>query len=171
MNYTKTDIQEILLKEELHIKESDGTIVVVAPEQVAIKQGIDVYTTDLSEIDKDICGFIKYEDEKFSIVIEQSHHINRRKFTLAHELGHYFLHPDIIKWEGIFIDNKETMMFRGWVWTVEETQANMFAAEYLMPESEVRKLYDQYGVTEILATHFKVSLLAMAYRIDNVYRN
>jgi dTDP-4-amino-4,6-dideoxygalactose transaminase len=88
-------------------------------------------------------GGITVTDD-FSIFIEESHHFNRKRFTLAHELGHYFLHNEIIKSDGIYIDNKESLMFRGLVYSEEEHEANMFAAEYLMPENEVRKLYNKY---------------------------
>lgn len=169
MTYVKKDIQKLLLEKWLHEKSGDE-IVIIPPEDVAKNNNIKVFEWDLQSIGKDICWFIKYANDEFSIFIEESHHFNRKRFTLAHELGHYFLHNEVIKTDGIYIDNKESLMFRGLVYSEEEHEANMFAAEYLMPENEVRKLYNKYWVTEILANHFKVSLLAMAYRIDNIFR-
>ena len=29
------------------------------------------------------------------LAVNSSHHINRQRFTLAHELGHFFLHEDM----------------------------------------------------------------------------
>ena len=46
-----------------------------------------------------------------------------------------------------------------------EREANVFAAELLMPEFAVRAAWQEAGEAEDLATHFDVSLSAMHWRL------
>lgn len=63
---------------------------------------------------------------------------NRRdKFTLAHELGHLFLHFDPNDPKRIFMRKGETE---------EEYQANRFAAAFLMPQDIFEETLDRYAV-------------------------
>jgi len=55
----------------------------------------------------------------------------RDRFTIAHELGHYFLHYLHPQAEGF-------APFRRGGQSLAETQANVFAASLLMPETEFR---------------------------------
>lgn len=50
--------------------------------------GIDIFTS--AGMSKEISGAICKEDEKYVIYINESHSVTRNRFTLAHELGHYF---------------------------------------------------------------------------------
>lgn len=85
--------------------------------------------------------------------------VPRRRFTAAHELGHYCLHflpslgsrrePDT---SFVQADNKETIQEREGSQDVKalplpvmERQANRFAAELLMPESVCRSASELYG--------------------------
>src|SRR5690606_38966265 len=56
----------------------------------------------------------------------------RRRFTIAHEIGHYCLHLSDSK-RG-FVDTKTTMSRSESYWDIYESQANSFAAELLMPK-------------------------------------
>lgn len=106
-------------------------------------------------------GSFKYENDKWVIGVNQNHHPNRRKFTLAHELGHYILHREKN------IDIVDTTFFRNNNADSVEYMANEFAAKLLMPEDKVRDLVDRQGIKNIgdLAEKFEVSASAMKYRI------
>ncbi len=166
----KTDIQKLLIEKGLHNMIGDA-LEIVEPEIIAKNLNISLKEADLSSLWDNVSGFIKYENDTFTIVLSVSDHYNRKRFTLAHEIGHYFLHQAILKKEWVYIDTRESMMFRWGVYSQEEQEANMFAAEYLMPEDRVKELYQKYWVTEILAWFFHVSNLAMAFRIDNLFRD
>jgi Zn-dependent peptidase ImmA (M78 family) len=126
-------------------------------------------------------------DGKVNIWINSMDSPNRRRFTLAHELGH--LVHDIIPYirteEGVseFIDDVSTLRRDGRQHP-EEYRANDFAARLLMP----RKLIKKYGneiiktmqkksgkkkvpvdnfITE-MALKFKVSEQAMRIRLENI---
>ena len=104
----------------------------------------------------------------------------RQRFTIAHELGHYILHKGVKK-DGLFVDNVK-VMFRRQNSTVrelkQEKEANAFAASILMPralvEKESEKLYrngkflTDDEIVKSLASTFKVSTIAMTYRLINL---
>ena len=106
-------------------------------------------------------GSFKYENGKWIIGVNQNHHKNRQKFTLAHELGHYILHREKN------INIVDTTFFRNNNTDSIEFMANEFAAKLLMPEEKVRDLVDRQGIKNIgdLAEKFGVSASAMKYRI------
>jgi Zn-dependent peptidase ImmA (M78 family) len=91
----------------------------------------------------------------------------RQRFTIAHEIGHYTLHADDLLH---FDKNVEQMFFRTeFLSSIEEREANIFAAEILMPELLVEKCMQRnIDSVEEMAEYFKVSTLAMNYRLINL---
>ena len=90
--------------------------------------------------------------------------ITRKLFSIAHEIGHWILHSrDKIRHRlSVMSDINE-------VDRIEEQEANAFAAELLMPYSEVSKLiFLGYGV-EHLMDYFNVSYEFAYYRYNYVY--
>lgn len=87
----------------------------------------------------------------------------RRRFTVAHELGHFVMgHEDAPR--------DVPANFGASVSDPIERAANQFAAELLMPEDSVRQvaLSGRFGSVENLADAFKVSKVAMNYRLTNL---
>ncbi|WP_061232542.1 ImmA/IrrE family metallo-endopeptidase [Leptospira noguchii] len=83
----------------------------------------------------------------------------RDRFTIAHELGHYFLHSD----QGetpIQVERNGSDRL--------EWEANWFAAAFLMPESEVKTSWEKYKNISVLSTYFQVSYSAMSVRLQNL---
>ncbi|WP_345969466.1 ImmA/IrrE family metallo-endopeptidase [Sulfurimonas sp. HSL1-6] len=100
----------------------------------------------------------------------------RKRFTLAHELGHFMMHiAPLSHWstETGFLD-KEIGFNRDDDWNHDEMEANRFAAQLLMPSDAVEREYRQVGtedktkVIENLAQKFQVSKLAMKYRLETL---
>ncbi len=95
------------------------------------------------------------------IINNNSPHV-RSRFTIAHEIGHYF-----IPWHyGIFsCDEKDD-------YNEYEKEANHFAGELLMPESEVEEIWikERYGfisTINFLVKRANVSLEAAIHRLSN----
>jgi len=124
----------------------DGSIPIPIDEIVEIKlkikvvpspgllrnHGIDAFSTpDFKEIYIDHMQFTESE--------------NRARFTLAHEVGHYFLHGSFIKEQATFTDLDEWRNFviRDIRRDPLETQANMFAAFLLLPTDSLAKEYQE----------------------------
>jgi Zn-dependent peptidase ImmA (M78 family) len=87
----------------------------------------------------------------------------RRRFTVAHELGHYVLGHDNAP-------RDDAASFGASVRSPVERAANQFAAELLMPEDAVKKLAlsGRMASVEQMAEAFKVSKVAMNYRLSNL---
>ena len=90
----------------------------------------------------------------------------RRRFTIAHEIGHYILHPR----EGL--DREDTAAnFMLWNDPGEETEANVFAAELLMPEllfkPRAAKGVPGLALMDRLAVEFSTSVMATAFQYVN----
>lgn len=94
---------------------------------------------------------------------------SRIRFTVAHELGHYFLHEKL----EVHTDNSRTLnwfnvenqMQRG----IQEFEANDFASELLMPEKVFREFIEgkSFGPDLIreLSKRFHTSLTSVVYRM------
>ena len=46
----------------------------------------------LEELDDDVSGFLVIKDKEPTIIVNKLHGKNRRRFTIAHEIGHFKLH-------------------------------------------------------------------------------
>ncbi|NDV20276.1 ImmA/IrrE family metallo-endopeptidase [Pseudodesulfovibrio sp. JC047] len=83
----------------------------------------------------------------------------RNNFTIAHELGHYFLHTDFEGDQELLL-NRRGSNRREW-------EANWFAAEFLMPEDEFRRSAVECEKNEMrLALKFGVSPAAANVRMS-----
>lgn len=107
-------------------------------------------------------GSISVNSQKdFTIYLSKATSHKRDVFTIAHELGHYFLHSQLGK---IKINARRSDDI-----DEAEKEANSFAAAFLMPEDRVRKLFSEKdGNISALADAFKVSLTAMNWRCINL---
>lgn len=133
----------------------------VDPYSIARQLGIDVYTAHLPE---DVSGMlVKREGDAPAIYLNGADAEVRQRFTCAHELGHYMRHVGDGTHDLSFVDKRDPLATRGT--DPEETFANGFAANLLMPEPAVREQHD-YGFSDIqLAEHFRVSLASMKNRL------
>lgn len=150
--------------------------------EAILKERTDLTYTimDMSQIGEgDISGVIMYNSGKkiFQIGISQSIHKNRQRFTLAHELAHYFFDSDYLKESDAVIVDKDRWLYRSDdkyeglsdEKKEREIRANIFAAEILMPESKLREFYDVSKNIALLAETFEVSQAAMTWRIYNLW--
>lgn len=92
----------------------------------------------VEQMERNMEALIRKRDERFVIELAESKPESRKRFSIAHELGHLFLHmgylldPDAWDKTG---DYKDAVYFR-FGYGSEEAEANEFAAAFLMPESE-----------------------------------
>ena len=109
-----------------------------------------------SEAALESCG------DSHAIVVRGGSGERRRRFAIAHEMGHFVLHPEILGPE------------RGGggvnaAWQAQEREADQFAAELLMPEPLVREAFvEQSGDVSRLADRFDVSRQAMRNRLRHL---
>jgi Zn-dependent peptidase ImmA (M78 family) len=87
----------------------------------------------------------------------------RQFFTVAHELGHFYLEPD--KTEDIFY-RSQLNDFRDT--DGSEQEANWFATALLMPKEIVEKIWKQDKDEDLIAAYFGVSFSAAHWRLKNL---
>jgi len=173
MNIRKKRISEIvdLLLKNANVTEPAVPLDLIA-QNLNLKLGYESF-------DDDLCGCLVRKNGVGLIAINQNHPEGRRRFTLAHEIGHFMLHSS----EEGFIDKESSIFLRSndSVRKAEpmEIEANYFAAELLMPERFIEddlknnsSPFNGNDLVQTMATRYNVSpqamttrLLALGYRI------
>lgn len=128
---------------------------------IADNYNIDVYSTSLPA---GISGAIKYNDnnKRFEILIENTENENRQRFTLAHELAHYFLEKHILE-QSLEI-NFDVLYRRDK--NREEKDVEYLAGAILMEREILERLFKINPSISVLAKTFKVSESAMTVRLN-----
>jgi len=129
----------------------------------------------------DLSGFLfrDFVTNQNIIGVNQNHHPNRRRFTIAHEIGHFLLH----NYEGFHFDsNNESYLIKlrkknsDVTNREEEREADIFAAELLMPTDFVIQDVSKLENPDLLfddnipnlARKYKVSVRALTIRLENL---
>lgn len=96
-----------------------------------------------------------------TILLNANHAPRRRRFTLAHELGHLFLkHTEALAkpLETSFKEARQDF----------EREADLFAGEFLMPAEDFKSAFGAGAKPPELAERFDVSVEAVWVRITNL---
>ena len=162
-NMSKDIFQPKTAQDIITSLDQDDPPIQVVP--IANKMGINVYAVyDWKQ--QSISGMIRKHkkdggDSGYAIYVNADHSTNRRRFTIAHELGHYVLHKNLIG-DGLLDD----ALYRSGLSNLIESEANRFAADILMPKAMVRAAIAKEDSIERLAEQFEVSPQAMAIRLQ-----
>lgn len=114
----------------------------------------------------EISGILAIDNNKVGIGVNRNHPNVRQRFTIAHELGHYFFRED----KSIYLDfqeaslqsyNQDTKTHQS------EMKANKFAANLLMPNEWVKRDFKKFGEAGhyLLAQRYQVSEQAMWFKL------
>lgn len=131
-----------------------------------------------SPFDGELAGMLLRDGKNIVIGVNSLHHINRQRFTIAHECGHLLLH----KGKDVHIDRSFRINRRDELSSKaidpEEIEANRFAAELLMPQdsllSDLRDFdidIEDDGQLKELADRYQVSVQALTHRITNLLKD
>ena len=152
-------------------------------QQVINAYSITIPITDIDEIVRriggtieeknnfdDLCDgtIIKDGDNSFRIAISPFQNAQRRSFTIAHELGHLFLHMGFRTNLDLWRTQDQTV-YRRFGSSAQEYQANEFAASLLMPREIYKSIImknavdGRVDIVEI-AKYFNVSQAAAINR-------
>lgn len=137
-------------------------------EWLAKNLGIEIKKDDLEEAS--LSGFAVQKHGKRFIGVNSMESPVRQRFTIAHELGHLFLHKD----DTVSYDRGSVMLFRDSHTSdgndIKEVEANKFAAELLMPADNLREDLADEGpfdlVNENSSTDTIISKLAEKYGVS-----
>lgn len=160
-----------------HVDEAEAKFNISTLVKFANEQGIQTVPMDLKALikglglrlkyqvmDPEVSGYLKKNDrDEWVIGVNKLHHLNRKKFTIAHEIAHYCLHSDVMD------SFEDTVMFRNGDSSPYETQANQFAAELLMPkESFLDFVNNKSTNVDKIAEYFGVSSMAVRIRAKDL---
>jgi Zn-dependent peptidase ImmA (M78 family) len=128
---------------------------------VALAKDLGLSVFELTTFPDDLSGMIKKTDvDKYAIYVNGLHHVNRKRFTVAHEIAHFLLHKDYIG-DGILDD----ALYRSGLGSDIETEANALAAKILLPDSLLAKEPLRKMSIRDLAEKFEVSEASMGIRL------
>lgn len=138
--------------------------------------GIIVYKIKMDN--EKVSGYISKDDEGYYICVNKGHPATRQQFTIAHEIGHFILHKDILDSGNLpptmykIGDGITPALARADYnipsYRAMETEANKFAADLLMPKEEFIKKANECEDLIELALAFKVSVGAASIRASNL---
>lgn len=172
MNMSKQKIE--LLAHDV-LEAHDIYTLPVDPIIIANNLGIKVYAEDYDPFNGDIVSgaIVKHENGSIEIYVNKNDSYERQRFTIAHELGHYFIHlqnaPSFERVDMHRATGYSTSM-------PQEVEANNFAASLLMDRNMVIEKFvltkdfnfSELKSIEYLANLFGVSKSAMQYRLINL---
>ncbi len=113
-------------------------------------------------------GSIRKQNNGFIIYVSPYQSAERKKFTIAHELGHLFLHMGYKINSELWNKQKNETYYRSGD-SLMEYQANEFAAALLMPKKAYKEIMDRYTIgnqveTDKVADYFGVTISAASTR-------
>lgn len=135
----------------------------VDPVRIAEQLGVPVRFVEFTgETDRNVSGF--YDCETNQIWVNKHEFPLRQTFTVAHELGHKILHEEWAKSDNYRVLLRDPSKTD---WDPIEQEANVFAANLLMP----RRMLDQYYKlpVEQISRLFAVSVPAVSHRLAFLY--
>ena len=108
---------------------------------------------------------VKDSEDKYYITINGLHHPNRQRFTIGHELAHFFLHKSKIG-DGI----EDNSLYRSEkINNLEDVEANRFSAKLLMPMELILEVRKEGKLLGHIANELKVSKSALRVRLGIPY--
>ena len=135
---------------------------------LAIARDLGIRVLEVSGWPEDLSGQIKKDpmsSSGYAIFVNASHHINRQRFTMAHELAHFILHENLIL-DGVTEDG----LYRSRLSGAIETQANKHAADMLMHWPLInRAVNNGFNTFDTLAVAVEDFKNSMAIRIGTHY--
>ena len=109
---------------------------------------------------------------KVYAAVNAGQHLHRRRFSLAHELGHYFLHRDGVTQDSVSIDNPPAEETGVDTKAPAEIEADLFAGELLVP-LEMLKAHvslDIPAISKVFVVSEQVVSIAISRHMRALYK-
>lgn len=151
----------------------------------ALIRNLGVVLEPAADLEGGISGNIQRQsDGTYIIRTNKSEHEYRRRFTMAHELGHYVLHRSILDLAGgandstMYRTDRNATLYNSHIHMAHEKQANSFAANLLMPDDNVYQVWleeseksshsNKLPELRSMYRRFHVSPSAMRWKLKNM---
>lgn len=132
----------------------------VNAQKIAEDNGLEVIFADFPEQLKDVCGFLDFQNK--IIYVDSQDEPYRQNFTIAHELGHWFLHRNRVNEYQVLtrrpINGEKSPL---------EKEANLFAASLLVPGDMLLRCRLKNMSHNDIAKKFKVTRAVIDLRITD----
>lgn len=141
---------------------------------LAAALGLDV---ELQPYRAELCGTLQRIGKRWIIGVNRADPLNRRRFTIAHEIGHYVMHRDLVAKRPGVPGIADTHGYRqpdipelanAHVLPHHDTQANRIAIMILMDEGKMRRLMAEGIAVEHIAMLIGCSIEATRIRVDGL---
>jgi Zn-dependent peptidase ImmA (M78 family) len=143
---------------------------------IAQRLGLTIVTLELGD---DVSGLLVSKGDSTVIAVQDGDSENRQRFTIAHEIGHFYLRHQFTPGEHVHVDRGHAVTARNSRSSSgvdpKEIEANQFAACLLMPSALLAAKIKALGVKQLrddhvtdLANEFKVSEQAMTIRLSTL---
>lgn len=152
----------------------DHGLLDVPVDPLRVANALDIKVMNAVFSKQDQSGAVAKRAGRFSIFVNANEPPARKRFTIAHEIGHRLLHmagesdaefvdtPDNFRAAEVPHDDSWTPQRR------REWEANTFAAALLMNEELIRDRWEEYRDHRLLAWMFQVSSMAMLVRLNQL---
>jgi Zn-dependent peptidase ImmA (M78 family) len=157
-------IEDVIKDADLVRAKSYQTTPPIDVYDIARNNGLDIIEKLFPAEQSNIAGFVTKQDGRGKLYVNLADSPNRRRFTVAHELGHWRLHKAELE-----TNPNRSILFRIAIGQLNtdpvEKEANTYAANLLVPLD----LLEQHKVgrsQEELAALFGVSTEVMGYRLS-----
>lgn len=161
---TKQQIEEVIARYKSSFPVHVG--------KLAEELGLTVISTP--DLPAGMSGSIVKEDDTYTVYVNSRQTLQRQRFTIAHEIGHYLQHrPYLDQADEILNPVKKVLLGRrdsgtplpvGIEARRREQEADNFAAELLMPEDTFKDFWIKAQSLKDVADHFGVSAMAANVR-------
>ena len=129
-----------------------------------------------AELGADASGLLVTQPGDVCIVVHERDHKHLKRFTIAHEIGHFVLRHQFENGGRVHVDRGTIVSYRGpragMGVDPKEIEANQFAASLLMPTALLRRRAPSRALSdrdvEELARVFDVSEQAMTIRLTRL---
>jgi len=171
------NLRFVRMQAEKLAEQVGGGMVPVNVEGIAQSLGLQVVYADLGP---GVSGLLISDGGNAHVCVQESDVDVRKRFTIAHEIGHHFLRHQFESGEHVLVDKGHYISQRGPRASEgvdpKEIQANQFAASLLMPSKELRQriakltgggpIFDTQVTA--LAKEFEVSEQTMTIRLTTL---
>lgn len=156
-NYSKNQIESIV--DKILVENSCKTYPInplIVANKLTLKVNESTFTKD------NISGVINFKTK--DIYVSRYDVTTRKRFSIAHEIGHFILHRDIFENKNQHITYRDNVSSLGF--DINEIEANFFAATLLMPRDEMEIRWKYSKNINYIAEYFWVSVLAAGFRLE-----
>lgn len=144
-----------------------------------ICRGLDLVLVE-GDLGDGVSGLLITNPDSARVCVSEADHPNRKRFTIAHEIGHFYLRHQFQPGEHVHIERGHFISQRGPRASkgidIKEIEANQFASSLLMPARMIEQEAKRMAGTGLLldfhvaamADTFKVSEQAMTIRLTTL---